>query len=334
MHTSPIFFMLFTAGACVMWIFSLLGALRRRPYYAFVLVFMTAYCFCSEFLAIRLGKYYYGPFLLEICGNEPTGHLPWPLSLLQYGGCLAPNWNIPIGVIALESSMFMAILWTADLLTSSPSVKPLLAALMGVNLDAIIDPVAASSTWCSKELGGVSFVGLGFWTWFTTEQNPGYWFGVPILNYTTWFISMAAFAFAVHSMERRILGDEHGVLSQLWAALSAMVGLLVVEFLLVLTVQTVLDLHPDLAWQAGILLAMIGLSLLVVLPAMRGFNRANPRDWTTLAPQLFPLVFFPAALVIHGGFPHKGWLYLVAPVTFLIGAAFAFAPYSKPGARR
>jgi uncharacterized membrane protein len=326
----PITFLLFTAGVCAVWLLCLIGALRRKPYYVFVLIFMAAYCYCSEFVAIRLGKYFYGSLFPEICSGASTGPLPWPFSLLQYAECQAPNWCIPIAVVAMESSLFMAILWTVDLLTSARYAKPFLAGLLGVNLDAIIDPVASASMWCSEGVGGgTSLPGLGFWTWFTTDQNPGYWFGVPILNYTTWFVSMASFTFAVRWVERRVVRDKHGPLAQLGAALLAMAGLLVIEFILVLVFQTILELRSSLAWQGGVLAVLMGVSLLIILPAMRGFRLANPIDWTTVLPQLFLLLFFPAALLLNGGFPGKGGLLLVALVTFVIGAGFAFAPYCR-----
>src|SRR5262249_48727795 len=139
----------------------------------------------------------------RICLGSAHAALPLWLSHLlpPVTPCTPPNLCIPFAVVAMEGMLFFAILRTTELLRAPAGVKPFLAGLVALNLDPILDPVAASSVWCTN---GPNTQALGFWTWFTSSTDVGYWYGIPFLNYTAWFCSVFAFTLSVH-LGRRYL---------------------------------------------------------------------------------------------------------------------------------
>jgi hypothetical protein len=109
----------------------------------------------------------------------------------------------------------------------------------------------------------------------------------------------------------------------------ALFALLLIEFVQVLGIQMLLELDGSLVWQGGITVALLAISLAAVLFSWRGLNRENPFEWVPVAFPLFLLLFCLGALIVHGGFEGKEGLFLVWPVTFILGAGYALAPYSK-----
>jgi hypothetical protein len=96
--------------------------------------------------------------------------------------------RIPLSVLLLEASLTYSALWTARLLGSSLVVQPFLAALVLVNVDALLDPVVATAHDCaSGRLLERPGIGLGFWRWYVDPTHLGEWYGVPIFNFAVWF---------------------------------------------------------------------------------------------------------------------------------------------------
>lgn len=327
----PTSFVLYTVCMGILWVLCLGWAWRQRSYYAFVMVLMAVSCFFSENLAIRLGKYFYGPFKVAIlCFGTPSGPVWFPFNHLfqpqvDLQSCQAPNICIPLAVVAMESIILITTLRTTDLLGAPGHVKPFLNALVAVNLDLLIDPVASNNRWCTAG-HGPTYSGMGFWTWITGATDVGYWFGVPLINYTTWFCSVFAFTVAVRFF-RRYLPASRSIGRELFFAAVAIGSFLIFEFILIFTMQFILNRSYSPVWQWAVLLTLLGVALLVVIPSVRRFNRDHPFNWVPVVSQLFILVFFLIGLVI-GRFPGKAALFVVWPVTFLIAATFILAPYS------
>jgi len=334
-----LWFLLFTAGMCGLWLWCFRSAWRLAPYYVFILLFETLYCYASEFVAIRMGKYHYGPFLLRVCLGSDSTSLPWVSHLLPPAIlCTVPNLCIPLAVIAMEGAFLFTIVRTTELLSPPPYVQPFLCCLAALNLDMLLDPVVSSSRWCvapGSSLGG----GLGLWTWFTGPQAVGYWFGVPLRNYTAWFCNVFAFTVPVHQgavylqrlKAQRLNRGEVQRLSlpiELWIALLAFIGRLLLEFVLIFCVRFVLNLRHTLAWQAGVVLSLVGISLLIVLPWVRRFQRDHPFDRVLVAVPAFVFLYCLAALLWSGRFADRQTLFVVWPLALCIGASFALAPYT------
>ena len=322
----------FTVLMLVLWGVSIVYVWRRhRPFYALVLMLGSVFAFMSEYSAIRLGKYYYGDFPLKICfgtPKSPPSGLLGALHLPVIEGCLAPNWCIPLAVLALEGLVLFSILRTADMLAVNRWSKPFLDALLAINLDAILDPVASKTRWCSAgDIGNLD--GLGLWTWFTGPQEAGYWFGIPIANYTAWFGSVIAFTIAVRTVAH-FLGAQRGhVVREALAALAALVGLFVLSAAIIIALDWVLNLRYDAMWQFGVILVVILIGIAVVVPTMRSWKRGQPVDWLPVLVQGAIYAFCLCAILFTDKLDGKPGLIWVWLGTTFIGMSMVLAPYRK-----
>ncbi len=81
---------------------------------------------------------------------------------------------------------------------------------------------------------------INLWTWFTDEVHPGYWFGVPLVNYAGWFLTVFTFTFLLR------LEDDGtgGILSPAnhRFGLLGYGGALLLLFVLLLPLKVVVDL--------------------------------------------------------------------------------------------
>jgi uncharacterized membrane protein len=83
----------------------------------------------------------------------------------------SPSWATPVGIVALESTILFSLVRTTG---GTAALRPLLSGALAVNMDAILDPIAVPV----------------LWHW----QVSGPWFGIPLSNYSAWFLSVAAFS--------------------------------------------------------------------------------------------------------------------------------------------
>lgn len=140
------------AAPAILALFAHLGARRAA---ASVLA-VSAFAYAVESVGVATG-FPYGPFFYgEALGPKLFGLVPY----------LLPVTYVPlvIGAVAAASQ------WT-----SRPAPRVLLAALVLVLIDGVLDPGATA---------------LGFWTW--TEGGPYY--GVPLSNFAGWLLSGAVSA--------------------------------------------------------------------------------------------------------------------------------------------
>ena len=325
---SPSFF-LFGVVMIAVWGVSFWWAWKNhRPYYAFILLLATVYCYVGESYYLQRGTYCYGPFKLAIRA------LPIPMlgsrALPPSTDCDASK-PVPVAVLAVEGALFFSILRTTDLLAPPTVVMPFLDGLIVLSLDAILDPVVSSSKWIGQG-PGQNYSGLQFWTWFTSQERMGHWYGVPFANYTGWFCGIVAFTAGVRWVARRLGIDRRAFYIEAGHALGAI--LLATLFLAALAIplkfviDKVLDLSYTWAWQAGVMLALVLISLGIVLPSLRHLRRHHKVDWLPMLPPLAVFAFCLLALPFVKTSAERGQLLLVWLVTAVVGVGFALAPYS------
>ena len=132
--------------------------------------------FVLEYMSVRSGTdYCYGKFMIML---PPWGDSGPSVMAACTGGEKIPLW-IMLGwgitaYVAMTTTSKLNIPW---------KVRPLLDALLAVNIDWIMDPLAGH---------------LGFWTWF----HPGPWFGIPLDNYFGWIVTVGSFSFLVRWLWR------------------------------------------------------------------------------------------------------------------------------------
>ena len=304
---------------------------KQRPFYALVLILGSFFAFLSEYSAIRLGKYYYGEFTLKVCFGTPSKASPTLLGALhlpQIQDCLAPNWCIPLAVLALEGLVLFSILRTADLLVSDRWSKPFLDALLAINLDAILDPVASATRWCGPGPDRTAD-GLGLWEWFTGPQDMGYWFGIPVANYTAWFGSVLAFTMSARVVAHFLGKTRRHLLWEAFGALAALAVLFVLSAGVILALDRILNVRYDFAWQMGVMIAIVVISLAVVLWGMRSWKRNQPLDPLPVLVQGSLYVFCLAAILFTDTLDAKRGLIWVALVTTALGMFIILAPFRK-----
>jgi hypothetical protein len=98
------------------------------------------------------------------------------------------------------------------------AVAPLLAGLLMVDIDALLDPVVAADYACvgaqqNSIGGGFGQAGLGLWNWYYPDPNfdripsdLAIWFGVPLFNYAAWWAAPVVLGSLVMVFQSRCAG--------------------------------------------------------------------------------------------------------------------------------
>ena len=229
----------FTVGAFAVWGYAFWWARRQGEdawYHKWLLILLTLFWFVGESMTIRLGKYEYPVerfpdvwylrppiFFFDTPGSPswlstslrnliPTGE--GPPSIFN-SACKAGSWNIPLPVVAMEAALVFGFFRLAASLLKvqrgrwrTPLATGALCGLLMVNSFAAFDPVVSTTQWCHADLPNPigTHLPFGLWNWFTIRTHPGYWFGVPVVNYIAWFIAAAVFGFLARSDDQRPTG--------------------------------------------------------------------------------------------------------------------------------
>jgi Carotenoid biosynthesis protein len=147
-------FLLFEGMITCLFVGCLWDASRRGRSDVLELLWSGFYGFLLEWLTIKqLSAYHYGPFLIMIDGAPVAVALGW-------------------AVVIYSSMRFSSTIRLPE------SARPILDALLALNIDLAMDVVA---------------IRLGMWAW----RGVGFdqqWFGVPWINFWAWFIVVWAFS--------------------------------------------------------------------------------------------------------------------------------------------
>jgi hypothetical protein len=347
----------FSIAAFGVWLAAFVWSLKQgrlRWYYLFALLLATVFWAIGETLGIRLGKYDYTPEfgLFLPFGGPPVDQdqdlllrlllrFVVPANEAGIPGCAQRSWNVPIAVVALEAALLFSFLrvsflrlknsgWRAALATAG------LSGFLMLNATAILDPVVSTTTWC-PDPSASTYHGLNFglWHWYTNDIHPGYWFGVPLVNYIAWFLSVGTFSFMLRL-------DDHGPRGLVrrykhwYGYLSALIVLLLI-FGLLIPLKVLVDrlfVHGQdylftphhvfyaTVWQFGVLLGL----LVAALWLLNHFGKLRPDsqvEWVSSLPQLAVFVFCLGALVVQ-----PSWrIFLVWLVTAVIALTVIFWPF-------
>jgi len=320
---------LFTVAACGAWACTLVWALKLREQrflYVTVLLVATFFLGLSESLGIRLGKYQYHsafPLALPLGGTPSHSDLAWQglnwiamhtVGQMGIPGCDQLSWNIPFPVVALEAAFVVAFFRISLLrLTNSGWSAAFAAAglnaLLVVNLDAILDPVVSTSVWCGTapdpNYHGLT---LGLWQWFTNDTHPGYWFGVPLVNFISWFVAVGTFSFLLRleTGPRGLLRRYKHWFKYVLAVPAVVIVLFIIQVPIKIGIDLVLvrgqdflfDPHPvvdNKIWHFGVMVVL----LLWAVRLMRRygeFSSIRRIDWTCVAAQILVFAFCLGAL--------------------------------------
>lgn len=361
-QNAPLASNVFTIVAIALWLFAFRWAWRHQRFYRLALIIATIYCFVSEYLAIQLGKYHYATFALSLPMHQGdvtpvTSSFRVLQDLHLIPGqveCVGHNFDrsIPVEVALLEAALIFAVFRLTNLLAPMPPPtpgaprvpladrlpNPLLNAFLAVSLDSILDPVVSGTISCDLN-APERFDGLALWTWHTTADYRGYWFGVPLANYTAWFAGVFAFTYGVRVGRSRLqaVGTrfQRGK-SMVFATFRAVALLVLLLFsikfpldILIYGIPGVVGAPTPRAWQFGVFGALLTASLYFGLRRKRPFRSDAQLEWppiTSLA-VIFLYCFF--ALWVAIARPYGRWLVPLWIVTAVVALVHALAPFAR-----
>jgi hypothetical protein len=340
-HWTPVN-VVFTLGAFASWGYALRWAISQskdRWYHMWVLGLVTLFWWLGESIAIRLGKYQYPnlPFRVHLPGGgtpaQPGPFENWLRQLLPAGerlpselspACSAASWDIPFPVVAIEAALLFGIFRLGVRLLRCEKGGRLrgalatagLSALLMVNVTAVLDPVVSVTRWCDAERGpGGQFLNVGLWEWYTTPTHPGFWYGVPLVNYAAWFLAASSFAFVMRLDDQR----PSGIVKRYKAFIMYLVATIAIT-LIILALLIFVKVRVDRIfaygraymfsseailtqkhWEFAVMIALLALAVAAVAIGRR---HHNPRfDSISSVPIVMIFIFCLALLAIE---PHAG----------------------------
>jgi hypothetical protein len=189
-----------------------------------------------------------------------------------------------------------------------------LSGLLLVNVTATLDPVVSTTTWCAAHGDpGYHFLHVNLWEWYTTEAHPGYWYGVPLVNYAAWFLGAATFAFFARLDDYRPSGlIRHYRLIAAYVVASVLI--IAITFAALIAVKHSVDRVFEFGynhrsyvnqewWQFGVVGVLLGLGGLAIWLGRR--HRVAHFEAVCFAPKFLVFLFCLALLL---GEPYFGIL--------------------------
>lgn len=168
---------------------SYIGALRQRGLGRglLVILFLGLFCLIFESTAIKTGFPYGGFTYGDMLGYKILGLTPWT-------------------VFFAYPPIIMGAFWLASKITTSAG-RIFFTALFALATDVVLDPALTR---------------MSVWVW----DNPGSFYGVPLLNFAGWFVSGIIAAWIMHAIwgteetVRRSLAYSGFAITWFWAGVN------------------------------------------------------------------------------------------------------------------
>jgi hypothetical protein len=274
------YFLVFELSIYSLFAACLWHASRQGRYRVLELIFAGLYGFLLEWLTIKqLRAYHYGDFLIAIDGAPLNIALAWAAIIYS----------------AMEFS---------DRIQLPEAVRPVLDALLALNIDLALDVVA---------------IRLGMWTW-TTLALDQQWFGVPWGNFWAWFIVVWAYSGFIRAL--RVWRDRP-VRRWLYVPLATALALVV----LLLTNQLYRSLIIRFADGSMGPLALVAVGLLVIVESRPRVLRPGPPDPVVIAVPLVTHALSIGGGVFYGFYAQQPILAVIAVAMLAVGVAVHLWPW-------
>ncbi len=326
----PLPFLVFELGVYVLAVICLRHAWRRGRYLAVTMIVAMLFSYTTEIFAINLlHEYYYNHFLIMICRDA---RLPGGV----YIGCVAPSSCVPLAIPVMEGIIIYAIIQTSNRLNLPWAVRPVLDGLLAISIDLVMDPIVSASVMCQPAIPPVTVEpGAGFWVWLLRPEQTVFGitleqhllFGIPLNNFSGWFLSVVIFSFMLRIGWKLIPPGSKGILGDVIVPVVS-IPLTLVAFAGVIAAYTWLIKYVlDSEW---ILVALIlAASILVVLRFARRARRDHPIDLVLLAVPLLLHLYF--LIMLFAGDLHRKVpaLTIFVPALFAISMLLFSWPYWK-----
>lgn len=260
---------------------------------------------------------------------------------------------IPLVIPIMEGSLAFAALWTSRLLKAPIWVRPLLAGWVLVNVDALVDPIVATTHNCH---GDVLRQGLNFWHWYIDDTYIAHWYGIPVFNFVGWFgaaVMLVSFAHLIgwgsdvtlwaapkvvprmkssapppsgeEAWNRRLHSNwpprlEHGILWCFFFGAPALVLVVSPSFL---------KEPPSHSFQWAALVVTLGVTGAAVLSKARRFHTKEPEAADLTRALILPVLFGVFAFLISKQFMETPTFFIIALITAALGALLCWWPYEE-----
>ena len=244
---------------------------RHGRFAVLELVWTVVYGFLLEWITLKqLTAYHYGVFVLMLDGA--------PLAI-------AVGW----AVIIYASLRF------SDALDLPDATRPVLDALLALNVDLTLDTVA---------------IRLGMWFWTGVERDAQ-WFGVPWANFWAWFLVVWAFSTCLRALRGWQRDRLRRWLYAPFAVLLSLLGLVIANSLF----HLLTDPHAQALASAFVLAASLWIVAGHRPRLLAGHRHSRIVRAAPLAFHLFAL----ASGFLSGIFSREPWLAVVGVGMLLVG---------------
>ncbi|MEP7286664.1 MAG: carotenoid biosynthesis protein [Chloroflexota bacterium] len=273
------YFIFFEIGVYICFIACLWHAKGQSWYRVAEILFAAVYGLLLEILTIKqFSSYHYGHFLIMI-------------------------FDTPLAVALGWAAIIYSTMEFADRLDMPDYVRPILGALLALNVDIVLDPVAGR---------------MGMWTW--TQLGPNdQWFGVPWGNFFGWFVVILSYSGLLRILRR---WQTNQILRWLYIPVSFIVSLILV---------LVLD-QLYLVFSTAINNGFVGIATCVVVSLII-FVVCRPRMMAgdfELDIVAVPLVFHvltASAGIYYGYYFQNPALGIISLIMAVLGIIVAFSPW-------
>ncbi len=324
-------FLVFEISTYVLAIICFVHAWRHGRYLAITLLVAVVFSYLTEIFAINLvHEYYYNRFLIMICRDVTV---PWGATI----GCYAHSSCVPLAIPIMEAMLIYATVQTSRRLELPWLTRPILNGLLAMSIDLLMDPIVSASVNCqpSPVIMPPAPVepGIGFWVWRLLPEHtvlgvtlPEHlFFGVPLNNFTGWFIGIVIFTLMLEIGWRKLPPESKGWWGDLIVPALSIPATLIVFTGVIAVYQWLIKHVFSTEWVLATLILAASI-LVIVRVASRG-RRDNPLDLFLVAIPIYFQLYFVAALLASGLFRKQPELIVLTAVLIPIGLLLFSWPY-------
>ncbi|WP_437676366.1 hypothetical protein [Sorangium sp. So ce131] len=296
MSPPPLSHVLYEVLVSLLWLGCAVHAFRRGKHALLQFLTFFAYGLLIEYVGLNYRSppdYTYGDFYLVLARGAPQA---LPL-------CIALGWGCIIHAGMQAARHLERAPWY---------LAPFAAALLGIGIDLVIDPIASGP------------MGLAMWRW-NPAADAYWWMGVPVTNYFGWFVVLLNLSLFTTLGHKLFPTERRGAWQVVLVPVGVVLASVVVDTIELLTYIRYVWRRP--AEIVGLFL-LIGVGAATVLLYRPRLERAPRLDWTVLSVPIFFYGYFLSWYFLTGAHRASGGLWWLGAVLALAGLFFYTMPYA------
>jgi hypothetical protein len=205
---------------------------------------------------------------------------------------------------------------------------------MAISIDLVMDPVVSASLNCAPGAPHNTVAqGIGFWVWKLLPERtilgislPQHLiFGIPLNNFTGWFLGIIIFSLMLRIGWRLIPPESKGLFGDVIVPVLAIPATLIVFTAVIYVYELLIKYVLGSEWILVAMLLVAGV-LWIALSARRA-KRDNPIDAVLLAVPVLYQTYFLIALFATGLYREEPDLIIVSAILFPISVLLFGWPY-------